>query len=93
MHEHDHPLLTDDRTYNQLYSENSDLSVFYNIGKLGKIIQINLRKTPDWTSSEKNDVLFYVIYGVAIKLLGKTDIKPKDMVNFNLNSVSDENYD
>lgn len=83
-------LLTDDKTYNQLYSENSNLSVFYNIGKLGKIIQNNLRKTPDWTSSEKNDVLFYVIYGVAIKLLGKTDIKPIDMENFNFNSMSDE---
>lgn len=83
-------LLTDDKTYNQLYSENSNLSVFYNIGKLGKIIQNNLRKTPDWTSSEKNDVLFYVIYGVAIKSLGKTDIKPIDMENFDFNKVSDE---
>lgn len=83
-------LLTDDKTYNQLYSENSNLSVFYNIGKLGKIVQNNLRKTPDWTSSEKNDVLFYVIYGVTIKLLAKTDIKPTDMENFDFNSVSDK---
>ena len=86
-------LLTDDRTYNQLYAENGNLLVYYNVGKLGKKVQGNLRKTPDWTSSEKNDVLFYVLYGVVIKLLGKTDIKPVDIVNIDLNTVSEEFID
>ena len=80
-------LLTDDRTYNQLYPKNCNLSVYYKVGKLGKIIQDNLRKTPDWNPSEKNDILFYVLYGVVVKLLGKTDIKPIDIVNFDLNLV------
>ena len=83
-------LLTDDRTYNQLYPKNCNLSVYYKVGKLGKIIQDNLRKTPDWNPSEKNDILFYVLYGVVVKLLGKTDIKPTDIVNFDLNFVSEE---
>lgn len=86
-------LLTDDKTYNQLYSKNANLSVFYKAGKLGKMVQSNLRKTPDWTSSEKNDVLFYVLYGVAIKLLGKTEIKHEDIANFDLNTVSEEFID
>ena len=41
----------------------------------------------------KNDVLFYVLYGVVIKLLGKTDIKPVDIVNIDLNTVSEEFID
>lgn len=44
-------LLTDDKTYNQLYSTQNDLSVYYKVGKLGKMVQDNLRRTPDWTSS------------------------------------------
>lgn len=86
-------LLTDDRTYNQLYPENCNLSVYYKVGKLGKIIQDNIRKTPDLNPYEKNDILFYVLYGVVVKLLGKTDIKPTDVVNFDLNLVSEELID
>lgn len=86
-------LLTDDRTYNQLYPENCNLSVYYKVGKLGKIIQDNIRKTPDLNPYEKNDILFYVLYGVVVKLLGKTDIHPTDIVNFDLNLVSEELID
>ena len=78
-------LLTDDRTYNQLYPEGGNLSVFYKVGKLGKTIQNNIRKTAEWTSSEKNDVLFYVLYGIVAKLLGQTNIRESDIViEFNI---------
>jgi len=86
-------LLTDDKTYNQLYSPNYNLSIYYKIGKLGKMVQGNLRRTPEWTSSEKNDVLFYVLYGVVVKLLGKTNIRPIDIVNLDLELVSEELID
>lgn len=83
-------LLTDDRTYNQLYSESSNLSVYYKVGKLGKRVQNNLRKTSNWTSSEKNDVLFYVLYAVVIKLLGNIEIKPADIVNFDIELATED---
>lgn len=41
----------------------------------------------------KNDILFYVLYGVVIKLLGKTEIKPMDIVNIELNTISEEFID
>lgn len=83
-------LLTDDRTYSQLYPERGNLSIYYKVGKLGKIVQNNIRKTADWTSSEKNDVLFYVLYGVATKLVGKTNLANDDIANLDLNIVTDE---
>lgn len=86
-------LLTDNKTYDQLYAENGNLLVYYNVGRLGKKVQGNLRKTQDWSSSEKNDVLFYVLYGVVIKLLGKTEIKPVDIANIDLNTVTEEFID
>ena len=49
-----------------------------------------MRKTPNWTSSEKNDVLFYVLYGVVSKLLGKTDIKPNDNVDLDIELATEE---
>lgn len=58
-------LLTDDRTYNQLYAENGNLLVYYNVGKLGKKVQGNLRKTPDWTSSEKM-MYYFMCYMVLL---------------------------
>lgn len=83
-------LLTDDETYKKLYTDIKDLSIFYKIGKLGKKIQSNIRKTLDWTSAEKSDVLFYLIYGVTIKTLGKTKISDQDIINLDLNSITEE---
>ncbi|MCH5241518.1 MAG: AIPR family protein [Muribaculaceae bacterium] len=83
-------LLTDDKIYHTLYSDKNNLSTYYIIGKLGKIIQDNIRKTPDWSSSEKNDILFYVLYCVAVTLLGKTTIKSSDIIDFDLSQVQDE---
>lgn len=86
-------LLTDDQTYNQLYPEGGNLSVFYKVGKLGKTIQNNIRKTADWTSSEKNDVLFYVLYGVVAKLLDQASINTTDIVNLDLTLATEEYID
>lgn len=83
-------LLADEETYNKLYNDIKDLSVFYKVGKLGKIIQNNIRKTPDWTSAEKSDVLFYLIYGVIIQKFRKTKISDQDIMNLNIDEIKDE---
>ncbi len=83
-------LLTEDRTYNQLYSESFDLMLYYNVGRLGKTIQKNLRQTANWTFSEKNDMLFYVLYGLVSRMLGKKNICVDDIVNFDISSISEE---
>lgn len=64
--------------------------LYYNVGRLGKTIQKNLRQTANWTFSEKNDMLFYVLYGLVARMLGKKNICVDDIVNFDIASISEE---
>lgn len=82
-------LLTDDITYNHLYPEGGNLEVYYKVGKLGKMIQNNLKKTPDWTPAEKSDVLFYLLYGVVAKEIGKSNITTEDIVAFDIKRITE----
>ena len=83
-------LLTDDETYNRLYAPNTDLEVYYKTALLGKRIQANLSKTQDMTSSERNDVLYYLLYAVSAKMFNKKSIEFEDMKRADVNSVTDE---
>ncbi len=83
-------LLTDDETYSELYEKNQDLEVFYKCAVLGKEIQRNLKMQSEYTSSERNDMLFYLLYGVVADILQKSDITPKDIKEMNLENVTDE---
>ncbi len=83
-------LLTDDDTYQELYPANGDLSIYYKVGILGKRVQNNLRKTSDWSSAEKNDVLFYLLYAVVSKKLGKKNISKNDIINLDINTINDD---
>lgn len=83
-------LLADEETYNKLYNNIKDLSVFYKVGKIGKVIQNNIRKTSDWTTAEKSDVLFYLIYGVMVQKLKKTKISDKDIMDLEIDDITDK---
>ena len=83
-------LLTDDETYQKLYPANGDLSIYYKVGILGKRVQNNLRKTSEWSSAEKNDVLFYLLYAVVSKKLGKTNISKNDIINLDIDMINDD---
>jgi hypothetical protein len=83
-------LLNDERTYNELYEKNNDLEVFYRVAVLGKRIQKNVKSNSDYTPAEKSDVQFYVLYAVVAHILNKRDIKPADIKNLDMNSVTDD---
>ncbi len=83
-------LLTDDETYNKLYESNADLEVYYKTALLGKKIQTNLAKTTEMTSAERNDVLYYLLYGVSAKVVGKKDILYSDVKNIDMSVVTDD---
>lgn len=83
-------LLTDDKTYNALYNEKNDLSSYYNCAFIGKKVQKQLKNTPDLTSAERSDLLFYVVYAVFAKTFGKKEMDFSDLKTFDTNSVSDE---
>lgn len=83
-------LLTDESTYNQLYVENQDLEIFYRCALLGKKVQSNLKRTPDYSTAEKSDILFYLLYGVVASKINKTIIQPEDIKMLDIDSISEE---
>ncbi len=82
-------LLNDEKTYNELYEKNNDLEVFYRVASLGKKIQKNVRSGSDYSSAEKSDILYYVLYAVIANVLGKKNITPADIKNLDMDSVTD----
>lgn len=82
-------LLNDEKTYNELYEKNNDLEVFYRVALLGKKIQKNVRSGSDYSSAEKSDILYYVLYAVIADALGKKNITPADIKNLDIDSITD----
>lgn len=82
-------LLNDEKTYNELYEKNNNLEVFYRVALLGKKIQKNVRSGSDYSSAEKSDILYYVLYAVIADVLGKRNITPADIKNLDMDSVTD----
>lgn len=83
-------LLNDEKTYNELYKKDIDLEVFYRVALLGKKIQKNVKSVSDYTPAEKSDIMYYVLYAVIAHVLNKQDVKPSDIVNLDMDSVTDE---
>ncbi len=83
-------LLNDEETYKKLYLENVDLEVFYRTALLGKRVMINLAKTANLTSVERNDILYYLLYASVARTLNKKEISFIDVKNMDMNSVSEE---
>lgn len=86
-------LLTDDETYKKLYESGTELEIYYKTAVLGKRIQSNLKRTPEMTSAERNDVLYYLMYAVSAKIFGKKEITFADMKTLELDSITDELID
>lgn len=82
-------LLNDDDTYNILYKEDNNLEIYYKAAQLGKIVQNNIKST-DYSQAEKSDIMFYVLYSVVAKHLNSLTITFDDVVNINLDSISDD---
>lgn len=64
-------LLTDDKTYQQLYKSDYPLEAYYNVAFVGKTVKHTLTKDNTLTSTERNDILFWVIYAVMVSIIGK----------------------
>lgn len=86
-------LLMDDETYNYLYNESLSLEVYYKAARIGKIVQKRLMSYTMLESSEKNDILFYIIYAVVAAALRKRQISFDDLAGFNVDEITDEKID
>ena len=82
-------LLADETIYNQLYSGNQDLDVYYKAAMIGKKVKAVLNMS-QLSRSAKNDILFYVIYVAVARLLQKTEVDFDDLLGIDL-ALMDEN--
>lgn len=84
-------LLTDDKTYAFLYEENQNLEAYYNAALLGKKIHKNLSLTQEMTHAERSDVLFYLLYAVAAKVISKKEITFSDLGRLDVENITEAN--
>ena len=82
-------LLTDEDTYSMLYEKNHDLEVFYKAARIGQKVKNNLKVSTDLSPAERSDVLFYLLYAVVAKRLGKKDIEFNDIKSFDIDTLVD----
>lgn len=61
-------LLEDDSAYNDLYHKNNDLNTYFNVAYAGRFIELYLKEKRNFTTSEINDIKFYVLYAVFTQL-------------------------
>lgn len=83
-------LLTDDDTYKMLYEDNHDLEVFYRAARIGQMIKNQLKASTELSTAERSDLLFYLVYAVVAKRLGKTDISFNDIKAFDISTLSED---
>lgn len=82
-------LLTDDTAYETLYVKNQDLNTFYYVASIGKKVEYSLKRISDYTTVQKGDILFYVIYSIVAKITRKTKIDSNSLTNINLTSITE----
>ena len=83
-------LLSDEENYKKLYKDSPDLEVYFKSALLGKRVEKYIKSSSDYTQAEKSDILFYVIYLVAGKLLHTPDVLLDQFKQLELDSVDDD---
>ena len=83
-------LLTDNKTYDTLYNEHNDLSVYYKCALIGKKVQKHLKNNSLLTPAERSDLLFYVVYAIVAKTMGKREIEFTDFKDFDIDIITNE---
>lgn len=82
-------LLSREDIYKKIYNENIDIDIFYIAAKIGKTVDIYLKRNSKLESPQRTDILFYVIYFSVAKLLNKAEIKDKDIKSLNISHFTD----
>ncbi len=82
-------LLNDDSIYEKLYKDDNNLEIYNKSAQLGKKVQRIIRSS-DYSQAEKSDIVFYVLFAVVAKYLNKTDISFDDIIDLDVNDISDD---
>jgi hypothetical protein len=82
-------LLTNEESYKILYVDNQNLNTFYNAAYIGKTVENHLKKVSQYSTVEKGDILFYVVYAVTSNVIGKVKITGADLSNLDISKIND----
>lgn len=82
-------LLLNNRIYSKLYNKKIRYEVYYLAARLGRNIELTLRKSGLYTKAQVNDLLFYVLYYSVASICNKTEFTDADLKDFDLNAVSE----
>lgn len=81
-------ILADDEKYRKLYNENVPLVVFYNCARIGQIVNAELLRREDLSTTGRRNILFHTIYAVAASLAQKTAPTERDVERFSLERIT-----
>ncbi|MDU2064259.1 MAG: AIPR family protein [Sporomusaceae bacterium] len=76
-------LLEEDESYDKLYNKNNSLNTFYLIAYTGRKIELYLKDHSSLTTTEVNDIRFYVLYAAWVLIL--RNIYPSNKIIASLN--------
>ena len=83
-------LLTDDAAYNKLYNDRQDLATFYAAAFIGKKVDLTLRACSRYSTTNKSDILFYVIYVLCMRIINKEEITSDDLANIDFEQITED---
>ena len=66
----------------------ADLEVFYKAARIGQMVKKNLKTTSHMTVAERSDILFFLVYAVIAKRLGKNSISFSDIKGFDIDTLT-----
>lgn len=82
-------LLTDDSAYNELYIDNQNLNAFFAAAFIGKQVENVLKKSSPYSTAQKADILFYVIYTAVCKKVNYTKISSELLASIDLQEFTE----
>lgn len=83
-------LLTDDAAYNKLYNDRQDLATFYAAAFIGKKVDLTLRTCSRYSTTNKSDILFYVIYVLCMRIINKEEITSDDLASIDFEQITED---
>lgn len=84
-------LLTDNAAYNKLYDDRQDLATFYAAAFIGRKVDLTLRACSRYSTTNKSDILFYVIYVLCMRIINKEEISSDDLASIDFEQIT-ENF-
>lgn len=83
-------LLIDDVAYNKLYNDRQNLATFYAAAFIGKKVDLTLRACSRYSTTNKSDILFYVIYVLCIHILNKKEMTSDDLASIDFEQITED---